>query len=260
MLSLVEKHRPRKIADFAGLTGPRSILQAFLRAPYPSAWLFVGPAGTGKTTMAYALAEELSGEIHHIASRACDLETVETLAKKCHYYPWSGDWHIAIVDEADQMTKAAQVAFLSKLDSTEAPPQTIFLFTANDTRGLEARFLSRTRAIQFSLESDQDAAISHLERIWHAETQAAPPNLEKLFTAADYNLRSAIMDMELMLIVARTAAADTPPPREMPAVVAINDLDNLGVRALRLLCKQRNVSIGSRKQDTLAHLRAAAAM
>ena len=61
-----------------------------------------------------------------------------------------GGFHLVLVDEADKMSNAAQLHFLSKLDATAFPPQTIFVFTCNTTDGLEARFLSRTRQIEFS--------------------------------------------------------------------------------------------------------------
>ena len=64
--SLADKYRPRRIEDFAGLEKPKKILRKFAANPYPSAWLFVGPPGVGKTTMALALAETLSAELHHI--------------------------------------------------------------------------------------------------------------------------------------------------------------------------------------------------
>lgn len=47
-MPLAEKYRPREITDFVGLDKPKRILAKFAENPYPSAWLFAGPAGTGK--------------------------------------------------------------------------------------------------------------------------------------------------------------------------------------------------------------------
>ena len=58
---LVEKYRPIRIADFIGLERPKKILTAFLKRPASGAWLFLGPSGVGKSTMAMALAVELTG-------------------------------------------------------------------------------------------------------------------------------------------------------------------------------------------------------
>src|SRR6266567_774548 len=76
-LSLTEKYRPRTIGDFAGLAKPKAIIAKLAAHPFESAWLFVGPSGTGKTTMAAALAELIPAEVHHIPSQECDLATLE---------------------------------------------------------------------------------------------------------------------------------------------------------------------------------------
>jgi replication-associated recombination protein RarA len=147
--SLADKYRPRRIEDFAGLEKPKRVLRKFAANPYPSAWLFVGPPGTGKTTMALALAETLPAELHHIPSQQYNVSAVEDVIRQCWYIPRSG-FHLVLVDEADRMSNAAQLHFLSKIDATAYPPQTIFVFTCNSIEGLEPRFLSRTRQIEFS--------------------------------------------------------------------------------------------------------------
>jgi len=139
MQPLVEKYKPATLADFAGMERARMVLSKFAAEPYSSAWLLIGPAGTGKTTMAFAAAKQIGGEIYHLPAKACDLEAVNRVCGKCHYRPWQGNWNHVIIDEGDQMSPAAQLAFLSKLDSTAAPPDTIFWFTANETRLLQDR-------------------------------------------------------------------------------------------------------------------------
>jgi Holliday junction resolvasome RuvABC ATP-dependent DNA helicase subunit len=68
--SLVEKYRPLRIADFIGLERPKKVLSAFCKRPASGAWLFIGPSGLGKSTMALALAAELQAELHKIPSHA----------------------------------------------------------------------------------------------------------------------------------------------------------------------------------------------
>jgi replication-associated recombination protein RarA len=223
MTPLVEKYKPLRVADFAGLDRPKAIMQSLVASPYASAWLFLGSAGVGKTTMALAVAEEIGGEVHHIPSRQCDLEAVDKVCGACHYYPWHGDWHFVLVDEADQMTTAAQLAFLSKLDTTEAPPNTIFLFTANDTAKLAERFLSRVRVVRFETEDLAAPAAKLLADIWSAELPGADvPDLAKLVMAAKSNVRAAIMEMEMEVVLRRGIAARSVEPVKRAAAVAVS--------------------------------------
>src|SRR3990172_8790061 len=129
--SLTEKYRPQTIAGFAGIEQAKKMMSKLRDNPFPSAWLFLGPSGTGKTTMALALAAELKAEVHHIPSQECNVENVSYVMRLCQYVPWSGGFHLVLGGEGDQMSNAAQLAFLSRLDSTAFPPSTIFIFTCN---------------------------------------------------------------------------------------------------------------------------------
>jgi len=201
MIALVDKYRPATIDGFRGLDRQKRILAKFAGAPYSSAWLLVGSSGIGKTTMGMALADTVGGQLHHIPSRKCDLATVEQTVDNCYYAPFfGGRFHTVLVDEADQMTKPAQLAFLSVLDSTAPPPDTIFVFTANDMTKLEERFVSRCRVIEFS--SDEVNIVEMLEYIWSQESmgRGPKPNYEAIKKRANGNVRRAIMDLELELI------------------------------------------------------------
>lgn len=65
-ITLAEKYRPTRIEDFAGLSEPKKILRGFATNPRNAAFLFCGPAGTGKTSMGLALASAIGGFLHHI--------------------------------------------------------------------------------------------------------------------------------------------------------------------------------------------------
>ena len=200
-MPLAEKYRPRAIAEFIGLDKPKRTLSKFAMNPYQSAWIFIGPPGTGKTTMALALADTLRAEVHHIPSQQCNVANVEDVIRQCWYVPVSGGFHLVLVDEADKMSNAAQLHFLSKLDATAFPPQTIFVFTCNATDGLETRFLSRTRQIEFSSYGMASEATRLLESIWQREANgASAPNFARIVKESSNNVRDALMTLETEIL------------------------------------------------------------
>lgn len=203
---LVDKYQPQRVEEFL-CERPRKVMSGFLRNPYPSAWFFLGPSGTGKTTMALALAKQIPAELHHIASKECNLETVQDVAKRCYWMPrMATDWqpcklHLVLVDEADQMSPAAQLAFLSLLDATRWPPNTMFIFTGNSTDGLEARFMSRVKVIEFSSYGLNNSIAALLARVWATEAGDAPaPNFQRIVKDAKNNVRDALNTLEVELM------------------------------------------------------------
>lgn len=201
-VSLSEKYRPQAIADFVGLDRPKRVLSAFCKRPTSGAWLFVGPSGVGKSTMALALAAELRAELHKIPSQKCNAQTIEDTVRKCWFAPMTpGGFHVVLADEADQMTHAAQLALLSKLDSTDPAPNTIWIFTANDTERLERRFLSRCKTLEFSSYGLADQIAAYLDKVWHAEGgNGNAPDLVRLAKDSRNNVRDCLMRLEVELM------------------------------------------------------------
>lgn len=203
--ALTERYRPRLIADFVGLEKPKKLCMKLAENPFESAWLFIGPSGTGKTTMALALAELIPAHVHHIPSQECTLANIERVRMSCQYVPMQGcKMHLVLVDEADRMTDAAQVSLLSKLDATNFPPNTIFIFTCNDSSRLEPRFLSRLRTVDFSSYGIAKDAADLLARIWQNEAPAGsvPPNFARIVKEANNNVRESLMNLETELMLA----------------------------------------------------------
>lgn len=201
---LAEKYRPRLIADFIGLEKQRKVLSAFAKRPCSCAWLFLGPSGIGKSTMALALAEELKAELHKIPSQKANAQAIEDTVRSCWFAPMQpGGFHVVLCDEADQMTPAAQLALLSKLDSTDPAPNTIWIFTANDTSRLEKRFLSRTRVLEFSAYGMRSELASLLAKVWQAETgNVGTLDFERFAKDSCNNVRDALSSLEIELLAA----------------------------------------------------------
>lgn len=199
--SLTEKYRPQQLSEFVGLDKPRKIMANLAARPYSSNWLFVGPSGTGKTTMAIALANAIPAEMHLIPSQKCTAQAIEDVRRVCQYVPSAGHrFHLVLIDEADQMSNAAQIALLSKLDSSDPAPSTIWIFTCNSVDRLEPRFLSRCRVLEFSSYGMSAGIAGLLERVWRNETNAPAPNFARICKESNNNARAALMAVETELL------------------------------------------------------------
>jgi DNA polymerase III gamma/tau subunit len=202
--SLSEKYRPKTIGEFVGLERPKKVLSAFCKRPTSGAWLFIGPSGVGKSTMALALAEELKAELHKIPSQKCNAQTIEDTVRQCWYAPMTpGGFHVVLADEADAMSNAAQLQLLSKLDSTDPAPNTIWIFTCNDTERLEKRFLSRCKTLEFSSYGMAGEIAAYLDRVWHAEGgNGNCPDLTRVVKESRNNVRDCLQTLEVELLAA----------------------------------------------------------
>ena len=197
---LADKYRPRQISGFLGLEKPRKIMERFAANPRSAAFLFCGPSGTGKSTMALALCEAIRGELIHIPSQHCTVPELGDALQRTQYVPMTGKkfWFV-LVDEADQMSDKAQLALLSKLDSTGRIENTVFVFTCNETERLEKRFLSRCLTVEFSSYGLNGNLTSFLREVWLAEggTEENAPNFARL---ACGNVRDSLSRLEVELM------------------------------------------------------------
>ena len=206
--SLSDKYKPKRVADFMQVF-PRKVMLSLLANPRPGAYFFLGASGLGKTEMALAVANELPAQLTHVASKDCDLERVRRIKLACNYVPHDMfnperqcRMHVVIVDEADQMSGPAQLAFLSLLDATGFPPSTVFIFTGNSIDGLEDRFMSRVKMLLFSKEGMAPKIIELLTAIWAQEggTPENAPNFARLVKDGKNNCRDCINTLEIELM------------------------------------------------------------
>jgi replication-associated recombination protein RarA len=202
--SLTEEFRPRRIAEFVGLEKPKKILGKLLAQPRSCALLFLGAPGTGKSTLAMAFAAELGAELTHIGSQECKLDVLQDTVSRCQRVAFNfttgkaATFHVVLVDESDCMSDAAQKFLLSKLDSTEACPRTLWIFTCNSTDRLEERFLSRCLKLDFNSYGSGSEIADLLARIWASKAGDAPaPNFKRM---ACGNVRESLQRLEVELL------------------------------------------------------------
>jgi len=206
--NLEEKYRPKSIDDFAGLSHVKKVMKALVKHPHETAFIFAGSPGSGKSRMAFVVGQTLKAEIHHIPSRQCNLEVMEELSRTFQHRPMFGDLRVAIFEEADRMSLAAQHVLLSMLDGTATPEGVIFFFTVNPDEkeeiGLEGRFISRCHKLNFDGRADIDSSVEYLTRIWKQESRRLVPDLRQLLFDNNSDIRASLKAIELELIASGT--------------------------------------------------------
>jgi putative ATPase len=191
-----------RIQDFAGLAKVKEGLLRFTEKPYSASFIFKGDSGTGKSTMARIVAEQIDAELVHVPAQECSVDRLRSVVSNCRYAPMSGcRFWLVLVDEADSMSKAARDFLLSPLD--KLPPLTVFVFTCNSVESFEGRFMSRSMVLDFSNYGIQKDAAELLAEVWKQEAPGKEsPNVARIIKDAQGNVRAALkaLEWELKLI------------------------------------------------------------
>ncbi len=180
MLAIYRKYRPKTLLEVLGQEAIIEILQNAAKLDrLAHAYLFYGPRGSGKTTVARLIAKLANCEIRHQNQkfkkqgescnkcRSCreidngsaldvieidaasnrGIDEIRALKQNIRLSPSSYYYKVFIIDEAHQLTLAAFNALLKTLE--EPPEHVIFILATTDYEKLPATITSRTQKFHF---------------------------------------------------------------------------------------------------------------
>jgi DNA polymerase III subunit gamma/tau len=190
--ALYRKYRPQSFEEVVGQEAVvRTLSNAIATDVVRQAYLFAGPRGTGKTSMARILAKCLNcaqgptttpdGTCHACRAIAAGtsldviemdaasqrgIDDIREIRDRVVLQPVEGRYKVYILDEAHQLTDAAWNALLKLIE--EPPPHLVFVFCTTDLSKVLATVRSRCQTFVFQRPRLQDLVVK-LRRIADAE-------------------------------------------------------------------------------------------
>ena len=220
---IARKYRPQRFADVVGQEHVTTTLaNAIVSGRIAHAYLFCGPRGTGKTTLARIFAKCLNctgGPLPDFPEddpRAAEIaegrsldvleidgasnngvEQVRELRETARFAPANSPFKIYIIDEVHMLSPAAFNALLKTLE--EPPAHVKFLFATTDPEKVLPTILSRCQ--RFDLRRIPSALIvAQLARIAAAEgVDAEPAALDAIARGADGGMRDAQSTLDQLI-------------------------------------------------------------
>ena len=174
MKALYRKYRPTSLSNVVGQEQVTAVLKSSLENNKIShAYLFIGPRGTGKTSVARIFAHEVNGFKYELEDNYVDIieidgasnrgiDDIRELREKSAIAPTSGKYKIYIIDEVHMLTKEAFNALLKTLE--EPPEHVIFIMATTEANKVPITITSRAQLFKFNL-ADHNTMLKHLSNI-----------------------------------------------------------------------------------------------
>ena len=178
MKALYRRYRPKTLAEVVGQEQVTSVLQkAIANQKIAHAYLFIGPRGTGKTSVARILAHEINGFKYELEDDYLDIieidaasntgvDNIRDLREKAIIAPTKGKYKVYIIDEVHMLSKSAFNALLKTLE--EPPEHVIFIMATTDAYKVPVTITSRSQVLTFKL-ADPSIMFEYLKKVAKTE-------------------------------------------------------------------------------------------
>ena len=156
-IALYRKYRPENFGEVIGQDHIVKAIDGALKAGKVShAYLLCGPRGTGKTTIARIIANELGSSVNDIyeldAASNRGIDDVRSIRDSVHTLPFDSKYKIYILDEVHMFTKDAWNALLKTIE--EPPKHVIFILATTELEKVPDTIVSRCQSFIFKKPTD----------------------------------------------------------------------------------------------------------
>ncbi|NQZ66164.1 MAG: DNA polymerase III subunit gamma/tau [Mycoplasmatales bacterium] len=201
--ALYRTYRPRNFDEVIGQNHIVSTLRNIIKNnKIGHAYLFAGPRGTGKTSVAHVFAravnvnaanEEVYGDMDIIEIDAASnngVSEVRTLIDNVNYAPNIAKYKVYIIDEVHMLTKGAFNALLKTLE--EPPAHVIFILATTEPHKIPITILSRTQRFNFKRIEDKLIAKQLMEVLTKENIKYDDDSIKFISKLAQGGMRDAL--------------------------------------------------------------------